>query len=219
MKRNITLEEITDGKIYGLNDMVKADCLDCRGCSDCCRGMGNTISLDPLDIHRLKRNLNMDFRELMAKCVELSNIDGVMLPNLKMLEGKDRCVFLSGAGRCEIHSARPGICRLFPLGRYYHDRTHSYILQVNECSNKNRSKIKVSKWIDTENLDEFEEYIDNWHFLIRDIQDNIGKFSPSEHQKMNMKLLNLFFVMPFSENEFYSQCSNRIANMRNQFFI
>ena len=33
MERNIRMEEISDGKLYGLNDMVKAGCEDCVGCS------------------------------------------------------------------------------------------------------------------------------------------------------------------------------------------
>ena len=33
MKRNVSLEEISDGKLYTSNDMVKADCGDCAGCS------------------------------------------------------------------------------------------------------------------------------------------------------------------------------------------
>ena len=37
MKRNVTLEEISDGNLYEANDMVKADCQDCKGCSDCCQ--------------------------------------------------------------------------------------------------------------------------------------------------------------------------------------
>ena len=30
---NKNLEEISDGKRYGLNDMVRAACNDCAGCS------------------------------------------------------------------------------------------------------------------------------------------------------------------------------------------
>lgn len=40
MKRNVNLEEISDGRLYDENDMVKAGCDDCKGCSACCRGMG-----------------------------------------------------------------------------------------------------------------------------------------------------------------------------------
>ena len=44
MKRNVSLEEISDGKLYTSNDMVKADCGDCQGCSACCHGMGDVDS-------------------------------------------------------------------------------------------------------------------------------------------------------------------------------
>ena len=52
MRREQTLEEISDGKLYDSNDMVKADCHDCEGCCDCCQGMGDSVILDPYDVHR-----------------------------------------------------------------------------------------------------------------------------------------------------------------------
>ena len=51
MRRQVSIEEISDGKLYSANDMVKADCQDCKGCSACCHGMGESIMLDPLDIY------------------------------------------------------------------------------------------------------------------------------------------------------------------------
>ncbi|MBP3902148.1 MAG: YkgJ family cysteine cluster protein, partial [Blautia sp.] len=60
MLRNESLEEIWDGKLYTLNDMVKADCQGCKGCSDCCRGMDDTVVLDPLDVHRICTYFKID---------------------------------------------------------------------------------------------------------------------------------------------------------------
>ena len=53
MERNIDLNEISDGRFYTANDMVRADCQGCEGCSVCCHGMGKSILLDPLDVHRI----------------------------------------------------------------------------------------------------------------------------------------------------------------------
>ena len=47
------LNDISDGKIYKENDMVRVAANDCAGCHACCEGMGDTIILDPLDVHRL----------------------------------------------------------------------------------------------------------------------------------------------------------------------
>ena len=87
MKRQVSLDEISDGKLYGLNDCVKADCHDCQGCSDCCRGMGNSIILDPLDVHRLTTHLSRSFDELMADALELQMVDGAILPKPSISEG------------------------------------------------------------------------------------------------------------------------------------
>ena len=84
MKREIDMKEISDGKLYGPNDLVKADCGDCHGCFDCCRGMGQSILLDPLDIYRLTGNLKVTFEELLADKIELNVVDGLILPNLKI---------------------------------------------------------------------------------------------------------------------------------------
>lgn len=66
MKRQVSIEEIWDGRFYGPGDMVKAGCGECSGCSDCCRGMGKTIILDPLDIYRLTEGLHTDFQQLSS---------------------------------------------------------------------------------------------------------------------------------------------------------
>ena len=140
---NKNLEEISDGKRYGLNDMVRAACNDCAGCSSCCEDMGESIILDPLDIYELTKNMNTTFENLLKEQIELHVADGMILPNLKMTD-KDVCPFLKEK-RCSIHSFRPGICRVFPLGRIYEENRLDYFLQVDGCAKENRSKIKVSK--------------------------------------------------------------------------
>ena len=55
--------------------MVKAGCSECQGCSDCCRGMENSIFLDPMDIYRLTTGLECTFEDLLSTCVELQVVD------------------------------------------------------------------------------------------------------------------------------------------------
>ena len=74
---NKNLEEISDGKRYGLNDMVRAACNDCAGCSSCCEDMGESIILDPLDIYELTKNLNTTFENLLKEQIELHVADGM----------------------------------------------------------------------------------------------------------------------------------------------
>ena len=77
MIRNCSLEEISDGKLYSENDMVKADTNQCQGCNSvCCHGMGDSIVLDPYDICRLTRQLQMPFESLVEKHLALNVVDG-----------------------------------------------------------------------------------------------------------------------------------------------
>lgn len=216
MRREVTIEEISDGKLYNINDMVKADCQDCKGCSSCCQGMGQSIVLDPLDIWYLKTNLDMSFEELMKKNIELQVVDHVILPNLKMDDTSEKCNFLDENGRCSIHSFRPGICRIFPLGRIYENHSFQYFLQVNECEKKNRTKIKVSKWIDCRNVKENQQFIAEWHYLLKDVE-NLILASEEENalRQVSMYLLNQFYIKPVeSEGDFYQEIKRRIELTR-----
>ena len=139
MERNVEIDKISDGKRYGANDLVKVGCDDCRGCSACCHGMGDSIVLDPMDVYRLEKKLGKTMEEiLLAGNVALRVVDGVILPHLKMTEQSDRCSFLNEEGRCSIHDARPGFCRMFPLGRLYEAFTTKWHYYLKEKQNAAR---------------------------------------------------------------------------------
>ena len=209
MRREIDLKEISDGRLYTENDLVKAGCGDCQGCSACCRGMGTSIVLDPLDIFRLTTQLDMTFEQLLQKYVELNVVDGVILPNLKMTGAEEACAFLNAEGRCSIHPHRPGICRLFPLGRYYEENGFRYFLQVHECQKENRAKVKVKKWLDTPDLKKYETYIARWHGLLIQLQEYIAAH-PESAKAVSMDVLQRFYLTPYQTEEFYSEFFRRM---------
>ena len=113
MKRNVDLNEISDGRLYSANDMVKVECGDCAGCSACCQNMGTSVVLDPMDIWKMQRGTGRMLEKLLKKELELNVVDGLILPNLRMNGTREVCSFLNEEGRCSIHPYRPGICRLF----------------------------------------------------------------------------------------------------------
>ena len=216
MKRNIDMNEISDGKLFDINDLVKADCNDCKGCSACCQGMGQSIVLDPLDLYNLTVGLNTTFEQLLAEAIELNVVDGVILPNLKMGGTSDSCHFLNEEGRCSIHGFRPGICRLFPLGRFYENQDFKYFLQIHECKNPNKTKVKVKKWIDTPNLQENRKYIIDWHYFIDDVQEKLTHITDDELiKKIDLFILQHFFIEPYHQMEdFYEQFNLRLEKAK-----
>ena len=217
MLRECDINEISDGKRYQANDMVKVGCNDCEGCHSCCVGMEDTIVLDPYDIYRLTFNLGMDFQMLMQGRIALHVEEGVILPHLAMAKDTNACSFLNEEGRCSIHAHRPGICRLFPLGRIYEGEGFSYFLQVNECVKENRTKEKVKNWINTPRFKEYEAFILKWHNYVKDMQAFLA--DKEDAKDWNMLHLHMFYMMPYTSEDFYEEFEVRLADMRKRMLM
>lgn len=223
MEREIDLKQISDGKRYSANDMVKAGCNDCAGCSLCCQGMGSSIILDPYDLDNLEKGLGVTFEKLMQDDkIELNVVDGIIQPNIKMQDesagsSDGRCAFLSKEGRCSIHSFRPGFCRMFPLGRIYEEESFHYFLQVHECPYPNKTKVKVKKWLGIPKLSEYESYIKRWHYFLKDMQKVIKETENDVVIKnINMHLLQQFYIKPYG-SDFFLEFEQRMNEERSVF--
>ena len=212
MKRSIDINEVSDGKLYEVNDMVKAGCDGCRDCHACCVDMGGSIVLDPLDIFNMTKKLSVTFEQLLAEHIELGVVDGIILPNIKMNGESKQCRFLNEEGRCSIHDSRPGICRLFPLGRIYEDRSFKYFLQVHECPKENKSKVKIKNWLGVENINAYEKFITRWHYLLVDLQEKVLKEADEQTSKnVSMYILQSFYMSKYSEEiDIYDQLNTRL---------
>ena len=202
MKREIDISEISDGRLYTANDMVKVDCHGCQGCSSCCHGMGESIILDPVDVRRLEIETGKSFSTLLEEgYLELHLVDGLILPNLKMNPATDGCSFLNEKGRCTVHGHRPGICRLFPLGRIYEEEGFKYFLQIHECVCQDRGKMKVKKWLELPFLKQYEEYILRWHGFMTRCQEAIPTLGEQERNILLTYVLRTFFQQPYVETK------------------
>lgn len=214
MRREVPEEDLR--RLYRSCDMVKADCGGCKGCSDCCRGMGNSVVLDPWDVYWLSRGLNSSFSVLLNEYVELNVVDGLVLPNLKMTGEEERCRFLDAEGRCRVHGFRPGICRLFPLGRYYENREFRYFLQSRECKKENRTKVKISKWLGIPDLKRYEEFVLQWHDFLDEVMELLDKQKDNQLSKdLGTYLLNTFYGEPYDlKADFYGQFEERLTRTK-----
>lgn len=215
MERMVDLKDISDGRLYTAEDMVKLGCEDCKGCSVCCREMEKRIQLDPYDCVSLERALSTDFSGLAAlDYVEFCVTDGLIFPYLKIDKKKGACPLLTDEGRCSIHGARPGFCRLFPLGRYYHDRIFSYILQTHQCAKEPRVKVKVKKWLGVPDIRRYERYSADWHYYWKDLEASLPKEDDEARKQAAMRLLQRFYLEPWGDREFYGEFYRRLEEER-----
>lgn len=220
--------DINIGKLYGSNDMVKVGCHDCMGCSSCCRDMGQSIWLDPYDVYHLTKGTNKRFEQLLEKEIELHVGDGLILPNIRMIvetmpdakrpirEAEPRCSFLNAEGRCSIHGYRPGFCRLFPLGRNYDGDKLSYFLLEGACEVPNKTKMKVDKWLNIPRIREYEGFLVKWHSLTKALRAFYVDAPENEAimKAVNMQFLQIFYLTPYDEKDFYPQFEERMQKMQ-----
>ncbi len=164
-----------DGKEYKYSDKAPIGCNDCRDCDSCCHMMGDTIIQDPYDLWLFGSNMRVaggapvSFEILISEDGpwELSVQDGIILPNIKMVE-EGRCPFLNEEGRCSIHPIRSGFCRLFPLGRGYKEEGTVVYYVLNETLGCEKLKgagydVRISKWLGYPSMDIYEKFSYMWH--------------------------------------------------------
>lgn len=223
---------MTPDRLYTARDMAKIGCDDCKGCSYCCQEMGESVVLTPFDICELTQHLGRSFDELMEDKIELYMTDGMVLPNLKMsgetkaYGSKEVCGFLNEEGRCSIHAFRPGLCRLFPLGRNYEIKQvetedgveeikgFQYFIVKESCPNLNGTKVKIEKWLGIPNLKKNEEFITTWHYFCKDFQEEMQELlragEDEKVKKINLSMLELFYRKAYEkERDFYEQFEER----------
>ncbi|MBO5153614.1 MAG: YkgJ family cysteine cluster protein [Eubacterium sp.] len=207
-----------EARFYALNDLVRADCHDCHGCSSCCREMGDTILLDPYDAYQFQKQGKPMTGLLESGAAALTVWEGMILPHLQMNAATGACSFLSGDGRCGIHEFRPGMCRLFPLGRNFEDGKMNYFLLEHACENRNRSKIRVSRWLGIEPPEEYHRYVLEWHDFRHEMVDILSGAEEEQAKQLNLHLLRTFFLSPYdTASDFYPQFSERTARIADAF--
>ena len=207
--------EGTRRRLYGAQDMVRISSSSCAGCGACCRGMSDTIVPDPYDVWQMGLITGKTFEELMGAGIDLHVEEGVILPHLMMKKDTGGCYFLGEDGRCTIHAYRPGICRLFPLGRQYDEEKTSYFIVPEGCVKGGLSKVRIDKWLGIPDLPAYERYKAQWHSLIRLLKARIAA-EPSEEVRRNVNLyfVRVFFMAPYegasSAEAFYREAADRM---------
>lgn len=212
MKRYLTLEEISDGKKYNSNDLVKLPCNGCNGCHECCSVTEDTIHLDPYDIFMLCRGTGRNFETLLEDTVDFTVIDGIITPYLRK-NNEGSCIFLNNQSRCLIHEHRPGFCRLFPLGRIYGEEGHfDYFLQTHECPCKAVAKQRIDKWLGIKNIKCYESFICDWHRCVNVLRDFVAECNDEKTiRSVQIHFLNTFFYKAYDTNaDFYLQFNDRL---------
>lgn len=148
------------------SDVVELAC-GTEGCSANCCAAGPPIVLNPYEIARIRFESGMPYEDLLD-VFETGRAKGfpvVMLPRTPA------CSFLTSQG-CRIYKARPLACRLFPLGRVYHQsRSHIVLPEHNRCAGLVSSPSRtVTEYLADQETDKFIEMADQWIDFVSEME-------------------------------------------------
>jgi Fe-S-cluster containining protein len=184
-------------------------------------------------MYMLTKGTGKTFTDMIEREIEIRLVDGLILPNLMqhhesdetgersgredaldLLSG-DHCPFLSQAGRCSIHPFRPGMCRLYPMGRYYTEGGFRYILQKDECTDREKTSVLLQDWLGIENLARYESYILDWHDFKGQAEESLHILTQKSRESVTRYILQIFFVHPYEVKlDFYAQYDVRMEICR-----
>jgi hypothetical protein len=89
-------------------------------CLKCCKS--KKIQVNSYEVARMARNLGISTTEFID---HYTTENGSYLKS----DGNNSCIFLSATG-CMVHSDRPLVCRLYPLGRHLNEKGVEWFSEV-----------------------------------------------------------------------------------------
>ena len=148
------------------SDAVELAC-GTEGCSANCCAAGPPIVLNPYEISRIRAESGMPYEDLLD-VFETGRAKGFPLV---MLPRTPACFFLTAQG-CRIYNARPLACRLFPLGRVYHQsRSHIVLPGNNRCDGLVSSPSRtVTEYLADQETGRFIEMADQWIDFVSEME-------------------------------------------------
>lgn len=139
----------------GLDDTFR---FHCTACGKCCINRED-ILLNSRDLYRIAKHLNSTHLDVYRGYCEsyIGSNSHVPIVRLKPKGNVKRCPFLKDR-KCVVHDAKPGVCAIYPLGRYMkidsseytqgsiENPIVQYLLQPAECGDNSKVHT-VREWL------------------------------------------------------------------------
>ena len=80
---------------------------------------------------------------------------------------------------------------------------------MDACPAKNKSKVKVSKWLDTPQIKTYEKFLVNWHNLVKQLRAVLEEQDEQMAQQLSTVFLQMFYLKPYEQENFYDEFYER----------
>jgi uncharacterized protein len=197
-KNNMTPPELIP---LALDDTFTFGCHPNVPCfNHCCRDLNQALT--PYDVLQLKRHMGLSAQEFLDRfaILYMGPATGLPVVSLRFAQaGKGACPFVTDSG-CQVYSARPASCRIYPLARALHRSRsdgriseHYALLQESHCRGFEQVQTQtVRQWIAGQGLKAYHQMNDALLELIAlKNQMRPGELSPEHRQLTQMAFYNL----------------------------
>jgi hypothetical protein len=145
----------------------------CRRCSRCCHH--KDIHVNPYEIARLARRLGQTTREFRIAWTR----DGT---GTSLRHTEDGACALLGPAGCTVHSDRPLVCRLYPLGRHVlADGTEwfSRLELVPQTAGEITDRGTIGEFLESQEAEAFMTAADDYFRWFCAAQEGLGEDAPA----------------------------------------
>ena len=146
----------------------------CHRCLACCRF--KKIQLNPYETARMARRLGISTTEFIAR----HTTGGTVL----RFDDEGACVFLQADG-CAVHSDRPLVCRLYPLGRYVDFlgvETFAQLMREDGCQGELGFRGTIAQYLEEQGALPFMHAADRYLDLLWHLVEHLRDQELSPHQ-------------------------------------
>ena len=209
MNRDEHYEELLKHTI-GLDDTFRFHCSEC---GQCCKNRDD-ILLNPYDLYRIARFLNVEMGQVIQDyCVWYVGQTSKLPVVAVNIQGD--CPFLED-NRCHIHSAKPTVCALYPLGRAATENGIRYLVQDVSCGTTDEVHT-VREWLSGYGLEDSEEWFSEWHKTIIPLTERMNAIAEKTSERILntivQGLLVAFYVNYDIERPFMEQFHENVSKI------
>lgn len=213
----MTEKEYNDllSKRIGLKDQFE---FKCNCCGKCCEHRDDIV-LSAIDLYNIANYFHREIDEIIKRYCNINVRNYLNLPiiTLKPIGPKDACPFLRNR-KCSIHSVKPTVCALFPLGRININKDSSqevgFFFIDPGCGKKGIFQT-VEDWVSDEIMREEKKF---WDTLLRELSKTVNDILEKNSNEQAIKSLYaiLFFELYLNyslELDIFEQLEKKANNI------
>lgn len=215
-----------DSMKIGLDDTFQ---FSCRQCGQCCIHRED-IMLNAKDMYNLSKALSLTPKQVVERYCEvyIGHDSRIPIVRLKPQGHVHRCPLLKDR-RCSVHSLKPTVCAMFPIGRCIQidpddtDRKDIrrygtvYINNHADCGSKTE-RHTVREWLTMFGIPAEDEFFYAWQQTILDVSAFVHKVESKLSKEIMAQIWSLIYVILYlcydSAEEFMPQFLSNSHKLR-----